>query len=159
MLRALRCVCKPWSAEITAGATKLSLDCRNICNTESFRVLSKTPMIRELTLRNKADYSETSILANIAKYPAPALKSVTFDECDLYALDDLPLSESLPADTLEIGLLECQFGLHNFKNFHNLRHLTSLTVHLRTQSYDFNFRLCVQVMTMMPSLQAIKLQG
>lgn len=163
-IRALRNICKPWSAEITAGITKGTLELWDILELGDlqeaaapvYKVLQKTPRLRSLTVMSEGNASETLLLEiGILKPLVPELKSFVFYRCQL-SNRRTALSEYLGENTTELEMLRCYIDICTIQNLHNLRHLTSLTVHMdESDDNDLKLSLCDEVFMCMPSLQVV----
>ena len=122
VIRALRGVCKPWSAEITAGITKATTI--EWADAPVWQVLQKTPKLRSLTV--VGSQGETLLAEiRIVKKLVPELKSFVFKNCDL-TNNRMPLSLCLGEHTQELTLDYCDFDDCSFEDIENFRHLTYL---------------------------------
>ena len=131
VIRALRGVCKPWSAEVTAGITKATTI--EWASAPVWQVLQKTPKLRSLTV--KGSQGETLLAEiRIVKKLVPELKSFVFEGCDL-TNNRMPLSLCLGEHTQELTLDSCYFDDCSFEDIENFTHLTYLKF-VPNEDYD-----------------------
>jgi len=154
VVRALRRVCKPWSAEITAGITMATMFHGAQAGVE--QVLKTTPKLRSLKVTGN---TRETLLTDIrsVKHLVPELKSFAFDRCDLYSCDT-PISQCLTETTTGLDVRHCILKPTTVSGFHELRNLTSLTMLLTGfESDGTRASICASVFSLMPSLRFVEL--
>ena len=153
VIRALRGVCKPWLAEITAGITKATMPKR--AEAPIWQVIQKTPKLQSLIVTEASNEQCETLLAEIriVKPLLPELKSFAFSHCELWNCR-MSLSECLGEHTRELKLVDC-----SIENKLDFKHLTSLTVDAYAfQLSDKDSSLWTAIFTNLPSLQFLYLE-
>jgi hypothetical protein len=154
VVRALRRVCKPWSAEITTGIARATMFDGAEAGVQ--HVLKTTPKLRSLKVTGT---TWETLLADIrsVKHLVPELKSFVFDRCDLYSCETL-ISQCLTETTTGLDVRHCTLKRTTVSGFHELRKLTSLTPLLTGfESTGTRASLCAYVFSLMPSLRFVEL--
>ena len=159
VIRALRAVCKPWNAEITAGITRATM--LEGAEAPVWQVLQKTPKLQCLTVVGSKGEASKTLLAEIriVKKLVPELNSFVFSDCELSNCS-MPLSACLGKNTRELTIDYCDLNYDSIEDMDDFQHLIYLKLIHRDEydNNDLNHGISNAIFTLLPSLQTLSIQ-